>query len=176
MEDLRRLMDLDSIWTLWFWIMHIMAWSLTSHFTLGVPYDVVVQANRERDEDGPWTQHCEAMIRASVFRLVTVFDQLGPAIVGIWAFMLGSISSFAILYDHEFSVALLTLFVPLTLVYSVTVMRARAIARNGLTGQPLRNAVRSLRIWNQFCGMLGLILAAAAAIWTVISSITPLDS
>ena len=50
---LQELMNFQSFWSLWFWLTHAVAWSLASHFTMGVPYDLVVETNREEAEDGP---------------------------------------------------------------------------------------------------------------------------
>ncbi len=173
MEDLRRIMELDSLWTLWFWITHVAAWSITSHFTLGVPFDMVVQANREKNENGPWTLHCDAMIRASVFRIVTVFSRFGLAIVAIWSFILGSVLTFAVWYDNEFALALLTLFVPLTAIYTLSALRAFKMDRADLTPEDRRKALRGLRFWIQIIGILAIFGAAAAAIYTYIKDVVP---
>ncbi|MEO0388213.1 MAG: hypothetical protein AAF281_11895 [Pseudomonadota bacterium] len=174
MDDLRRLMDFDSLWTLWFWITHVMAWSLTSHFTMGVPFDMVVQANREQNKNGPWTTHCDAMIRASIFRLNAVFDRFGTAIVATWSFLIASLATSGVFFQIEFALALVTLLGPLTIIFSLTTWQARRMGAADLSPAGLRDGVRRLRFWNQVCGVVGIVLAATAAVWNIARTVTPI--
>ncbi|QHQ34675.1 hypothetical protein [Algicella marina] len=164
MNGFYEIMNLESLWTLWFWIVHVVAWSMTSHFVLGVPFDAVLQANREKEEFGPWARHTDAMLRASIFRIVTYFRRSGAWIVGVWSFVLASLFTFALLWDNEFSIALLTVFLPLTAIYTITIRWALWIDANEFDPAELRLIVRKLRFWIQLFGVLAIIVAAACAI------------
>lgn len=174
MDEIREIMNLESLWTLWFWIMHVIAWSMTSHFVLGVPFDVIVQANREKDEAGPWTFHADAMIRASVFRVVSYFRKMGTVIVGVWSFLIGSLLTFAILFQNEFCMAALTFMLPLTAIYAVSIRWALWIDGTELGPTELRQAVRRLRFWVQLFGVIAVILAGAIAVYFWVQTHVPI--
>ncbi len=166
-------MNLESLWTLWFWIMHVIAWSMTSHFVLGVPFDAVLQANREKEEGGPWAHHADAMLRASVFRIVTYFKRLGTVLVGVWSFVIGSLLTCAILFSNEFCIAALTLLIPLTAIYGISVRWALWIDQSDFDPAELRKVVRRLRFWIQLFGVFGVMSAGANAVYYWIQTHVP---
>ncbi|MGJ8597444.1 MAG: hypothetical protein ACSHW3_16395, partial [Sulfitobacter sp.] len=45
-QTLFELIDMRSFSNLWFWIVLAVVWSTTSHYGLGVPYDMVLRAKR----------------------------------------------------------------------------------------------------------------------------------
>lgn len=173
MEELRLLLDFSSFWTIWFWIAHVVTWSLASHYTLSVPFDMIIRANRAEDESGDWARHCEATILAALFRIVTMFNRFGTIIVAIWFFLLSVLATFAFWFDQEFSAALFTILGPLTLLYGISVWRAFKLDAAGLRGQELRDAVRRQRLINQGIGLLGIIFASVMAIFEILKTISP---
>ncbi len=165
-------MDRDSFWTLWFWIMHVVAWSMASHFTMGVPFDMVSEAQREKTEDGPWHRATEALIQAQVFRFTTYTARFGAIMVGVSAFLNSVLLTLATLGDLEFARAMLTLFLPLTVIYVVTVRGALAIRRADLRGDALLLKVKRMRLVNQLIGLLGVSMAVILAIFEAYRNIT----
>jgi len=167
-ELLDDLMDFSSFWTVWFWITHVIAWSMASHFTLGVPFDMVQEADRESGEDGPWVQATEAMIQAQVFRFASYSSRFGTLMAGVSAFLLTVCFSLGILSDVEMARAALTFFIPLTLMYCLGVRFARKVEAQGLTGADLRKRYRLLRLLNQLVGLLAIFMAVALAIYQAV--------
>lgn len=173
MTAIRELMSFDSFWTLWFWICHVAAWSLASHFTMGVPYDMVQEANREKTESGPWAQAAEAMILAQVFRFTTIARHYGTLLTGFTAFILAMIATLATLADLEFARALGTIMFPLALIYALTIRTAERIDRDAPRGRALRVRVRNQRLVNQFVGLLGITSAVGLALLEAIRDMNP---
>lgn len=171
MEILDDLMNFSSFWTLWFWIAHVIAWSMASHFTLGVPFDIVQEADREAGEDGPWVHAAEAMIHAQAFRFASYGRRFGPLMTGVSAFIISVCITLSILADLELARALLTFFVPLTLVYIVTMRFARRVEADGLTGAALRKKLRMQRLVNQLIGLLAIAMAVMFAIYQAVRDI-----
>lgn len=174
MSVLRELMVLESIWTIWFWIAHAVAWSMASHFAMGVPWDMVLQANREKDEDGPWSRAADGMIRAQVFRFTEIGQRFGTGLVGVTAFVLAAAGTLAVQAELEFARAALTFLVPLTAIYALSFRTATRMKVQALAGRPLRDEVRKQRFWNQFIGVLAIAGAAATGVWQFLSNLTPL--
>ena len=173
MTTLRELMDFSSFWTVWFWVTHVIAWSMASHFTLGVPFDAIIQANREK-EPGPWSEAVEGMAQAQVYRFSFFYDRYGVALTAISTFLLTLLATLGFWTDVELARALLTILLPLTLIYLLS-MRVALRARDaGLTGTELRRAITRQRFWNQLVGVLAVFFAVCLAVWEVARNITPM--
>ncbi|MEM8868863.1 MAG: hypothetical protein AAGE38_00565 [Pseudomonadota bacterium] len=171
MDIIRELMNFNSFWTIWFWLLHVVAWSMASHFTLGVPFDMVIEANRENDEQGPYARATEALILAQVFRFNALFKRYGAVLVGFTAFLLAVLVTLGTLGGSEFARAVFTLMLPLTLIYVFTIRFAARIDRDGLRGAGLRKALGRQRLLNQLIGVLGISLAVILAVHQVVQNI-----
>lgn len=165
-------MNLDSVWTLWFWITHVIAWSMASHFALGVPYDMVLEAQRKRDGHEDWEQASEAMILAQVFRFVSYSRRFGPSVVGVSMFIVSALLTLATMADMEFARALLTLFGPLILIYIFTIRTALRIDAAQDRGEALFRRLKIQRLINQFIGLIAIASAVMLAIFEAVDDLT----
>ncbi len=173
METLSEFMIFESFWSVWFWAVHVMAWSLAAHFAMGVPWDMVLEANREAREDGPWAQATEAMILAQVFRFTTLFRRLGVLVTGSAAFLASVLVTLGTLGQAEMARALASLILPLVLIYTLTVRTAFAIERDAPRGAALRRRIRNQRLANQAVGLLAIACAVALAVWEALRTMVP---
>ena len=173
METVRELMNFSSFWTIWFWIAHIVAWSMASHFALGGPFDMIMEANREKDDDGPWSRATENLILAQVFRFHSMGRKYGTALTAISAFILSVLATMCFYPQMEFARALLTILGPLTLIYFLSIRTVDRIEAEQPRGRALRDAVRRQRFWNQVVGLLAVLMATVAAIAEFVRGITP---
>ncbi|MEM8657896.1 MAG: hypothetical protein AAGF22_07350 [Pseudomonadota bacterium] len=169
MDIVRELMNFNSFWTIWFWLAHVVAWSMASHFTLGVPFDMVVEANREKEEGGPYARATDAMIQAQIFRFTTLFRRYGMLLSGSTAFLIAVLLTLGTLGDSEFARAMLSIMIPLTLIYIFTIRFAIRMEREGLSGATLRKALGKQRLINQLFGLLGISMAVLLAMYQAIS-------
>lgn len=164
-------LEFRSFWNIWFWAAVVLSWSATSHFILGVPYDLIVRANRE---GGAWSEHCDALAHAQIFRLTRAFEEYGAAITCIVFFGLGAVGSLAFYLDWEAARALFVLLLPLTLVHGFTVPLAFRLKRDNVRGAALRKALGWRRFWHQVAGLFAIILVTAAAVWELVRNTTPI--
>lgn len=171
MHSLMQYMDLDSFWSIWFWFAHAVVWSLISHFPMSVPFDMIIQANRADDETAPVSIHCEAMIRAGVFRIVSLFEKHGYLIVGAWCFVLSVLGTLAIWFRVELALATMTFFGPITIIYSFVIWSAYRMHNGDLTGPALRNAVKRQRLFAQGVGLLAIIMSGAIAVTLMLGNL-----
>ncbi|MSU89951.1 hypothetical protein GE300_10055 [Rhodobacteraceae bacterium 2CG4] len=174
MDIVREFMSPDSFWTLWFWIAHVVAWSMASHFAMGVPYDMIVEANRETAEDGPWARATEAMILAQAFRFTAMARRFGVAAAAAVAFLLSMLVTLGLHTDIEFARAVATILGPLTLIYVLTVRTAFRIEQTHARGAALRRMIRTQRLQNQMIGLMAIAIAVAVAVWEVMRNIVPI--
>lgn len=169
MEEIMIMVRFDSLWSVWFWIAHVVSWSLLGHFPMAVPYDMVTVANRAGDETSPAAVHCQAMIDAAVWRIVTIFRRIGPLVTGSWFFILSVIGTLGFGFKQELALAVLTILGPMTLVYVFAIHTAFRIDATGARGAEARGLLRRQRLISQIIGLFAIINAAALAVIQVVS-------
>ncbi|SMH55325.1 component of SufBCD complex [Maritimibacter sp. HL-12] len=152
-----ELIDMRSFSNLWYWIALAVVWSTTSHWVIGVPWDMVQRAARH---GGDAERDLEDMVRINVNRLFYIAN-----ISGLWLVMLaaGLLTSLALLgfwYWIEFAQAVFLLAGPLTIVGALSLRSARLIRAGELTGAPLRKRMHRHRVQTQFVGMFSVFITA----------------
>ncbi len=152
-----ELIDMRSFSNLWYWIALAVLWSSTSHFVLGVPFDMAVRAQRH---GGEAERDFEDMVRLSVNRILYI-----ARVGGVWLsifvpFVLAGLATLGFWYDIEFAQAVFLLGAPLVIVGVITVSAARRIERDRPTGKALRRLLVRTRFWVQLVGMVSIFVTA----------------
>ncbi len=160
--DLLHYMDTTSFWSLWYWILTVVTWSMTSHWTIGVPYDAVVRADKQ---GGVFVDHLEALVDINVHRLLYYFERGGAYFAGFLGFVLAALATLGIYLGSEVAFALLMLLAPLSLVMLFSIRFAFRVRREGWCGAELRKRLRWRRFWNQMIGTLAISASASVAVW-----------
>lgn len=161
------LIELKSFWNLWYWALVVVTWSMTAHWTLGVPFDVIVRANRK---GGIFAEHCEAIAQINIYRLTYLFDRAGVALSASAAFLLAVIGTLGFFQGLEVFMALFLILAPLSLVMALSVRFAFRAQTQGWSGEALRKKLLLRRFWNQVIGMLSVMLTTAAGVVTQLQS------
>ena len=126
-----------------------MVWSTTSHWVLGVPYDMVLRARR----NGGQTQiDLEDMVRINVNRLLYI-GRVSGLWLGLLCFTLTSLALLAFCYDVEFAQAVFLLAFPMTFVGAEPVDRT-ADCRRAAPGELLRERLSTAPFVTQIIGMV----------------------
>ena len=151
-----EVLDLGSFSSIWYWIGLAVMWSVASHFTLGVPYDIV-----RRSRSDPQAAEDMADLARITTRRLTVFDDRA-ALAGVGAFtaMLTMLALIGFGYGGEMAQALFFMFFPMSVVTLLSVRRARRIAAIGAVGDALRQQLMVHRRHVQLVGMLSLFVTA----------------
>lgn len=152
-----EVIDMRSFSNLWYWIGLAVVWSTTSHWVLGVPYDMVLRARRK---GGEAEVDLEDMVRINSNRILHIVQ-----VSGLWllAFICGSLTMLAMLgflYSVEFAQALFLLAFPLSIVGMLSMLTAQRIRRDGDKGEALRRRLTRHRVATQFIGMLSVFVTA----------------
>jgi len=156
------LIETTSYWNVWYWIVTVVAWSMTAHWTLGVPYDAIRQADRK---GGDFAEHCDLQAHINARRLIYYFDRGGPYFIGFVAFVLALIGGWGFYQGFEMAQAFFLLAAPLVFSSLFTIRLAYRIKEEALQGEDLRKALRRRRIWNQFIGMVAITITAIFAVY-----------
>lgn len=167
-----ELIEMTSFWSVWYWVVTVVAWSMTAHWTLGVPYDLVMAANRD---DEIFAGHCDTMVYINIYRIIYYFSKGGPYFIGFVSFFLTVLATLGFYSGYEFAMALFMLLGPLTIPMAFSVRLAYWIDRVQPLGEELRRVLRRRRLWNQVTGMFAIIMAMAVGIYHYLDSLGLFD-
>lgn len=156
-EIVRELIDLRSFSNLWYWIALAVVWSTTSHWVLGVPYDLALRARRH---GGQAELDLEMLVRINTNRLLHIGRVSGLWLLGLSCFLLTGLGILGFYYWVEFAQAVFLLAFPMTFVGLLSLSTARLIDEGSPTGEALFQRLRKHRIITQAIGMLAIFVTA----------------
>ena len=152
-----ELIDFRSFSNLWFWIALAVLWSTSSHWVLGVPYDLIQRAYRE---DGQPMQDFRDILRVNVNRILYIARRSGLVMSGFVCFVLTSLGLMAFYYDVEFAQACFLLVLPMSIVGLLTINTAKLVEAEGMERETIFRRLRIHRVSVQFIGMLSIFVTA----------------
>ncbi|MBB94008.1 MAG: component of SufBCD complex [Rhodobacteraceae bacterium] len=161
-----ELIDMRSFSNLWFWIVLAVVWSSASHWVMGIPYDMITRARRV---GGQPAEDLEAIARVYVNRLVYISDVSGLWLLGLTCFLISGLLMLGFVYGIEFAQAVVLLFCPMMMVAFLSLLTARHIAAEGLTGEDLCKRLLRHRLHTQ---MIGTVAIFVTALWGMYQNLT----
>ncbi|MEM9968169.1 MAG: component of SufBCD complex [Pseudomonadota bacterium] len=165
-QALSELIDLRSFSNVWFWIALAVVWSLTSHWILGVPFDMLLRARRD---GGQAALDLEDMVRISVNRRLAVNANTLGWNVASACFGLTVLLLLGFGYGLEFAQAAFLLAFPLAVIAVLNRMAARRIREADVVGPPLYALLSRHRRMTQFVGLLTIFVTT---IWGMYQNIS----
>lgn len=156
-QTLFELINMRSFSNLWFWIVLAVVWSATSHYGLGVPFDMVLRAKRH---GGQTATDLEDLVRINTNRLMFIAQMSGLWIAGFGCFFLTMLGLLGFVYGNEFAQALILLGFPLSLVGLLSFYTARTIREEDARGEQLRRRLTRHRLYTQIIGMIAIFVTA----------------
>lgn len=155
------LIDMRSFSNLWYWIALAVTWSSTSHWVLGVPFDMVLRARRK---GGQAAEDLVTITRVNVGRLMYIGREGGLVLAVLISFVLTSLALLGFWYRFEFAQAIFLLAFPLSIVGMKSLAAARAIERRLEQGNSDADTVARMlarhRFWVQVIGMMAITVTA----------------
>ncbi len=151
--------------TLWYWVLTVVIWSVTCHWTLGVPHDLIVRADRGSAEAA---RAVDAIAEGQAIRLCA-FAPAAPWLVGLAGFGLASLATLGFGFGSSFARGLALQAAPLALVAALNARLAIAVRRAPLHGGPLRAALSGRRFWNQVIGLSSILAAATIGAYEIVA-------
>lgn len=156
-QTLFELIDMRSFSNLWYWIVLAVVWSTSSHWVMGVPYDMVLRAKRN---GGPAQEDLEELVRIYVNRLLYIGRVSGLWLLGFACFALTMLALLGFVYWMEFAQAVFLLALPLSLVGLLSISTARLIRIEEASGERLYRRLMRHRIYTQIIGMISIFVTA----------------
>lgn len=168
-ELLNEMIDMRSFSNLWFWIALAVMWSTTSHWVIGVPYDMVIRAGRHEGRSGhnQAQEDLEDMVRVNVNRLLYISGMSGLWILGLGCFLFTVLVGLGFVYKVQLAQAVFCLLFPLSIVGVMSLNTARRIREEGATGAALRKRLTRHRIWVQVIGMVAIFVTTIYGIYQI---------
>lgn len=157
-----EVIDLRSFSNLWYWIMLGVVWSASSHWVMGVPYDMIGRARRQ---GGQAAEDLALLVRIKSQRLRYIAETAGLWLIGIVAFGLTTLLILSLAYDIEFATALLCLVGPMALVMALSMRQARIILDTAPEGEALIHRLMRHRMATQMLGMVVIFVTSLIGMW-----------
>jgi hypothetical protein len=156
------MIDLRSFSNLWYWIMLAILWSTTSHWVLGVPYDMIWRAERRR---GRFEEDLRDMVRINATRLVALADGAGDLLPAAVFFVLTVLVLLGFAYGVEFAQAVVLMLAPLSLVMALSLRAARRALAVLPETPPLYRLLWRHRLACQAIGVVSIFVTAMWGMW-----------
>lgn len=150
-----EMVDMRSFSSLWFWLAVAVYWSLSSHWVLGVPQDMIHRAHRI---GGAAVDDLETIVRINTQRLLYYAREGHVPLIALTMFLLTVLLILGFGYDIEFAQALLFFFVPAILQGLLAIRSARLIEAGQGQGEALFRRLFRHRISVQVLGMVSIFV------------------
>ena len=156
-DSIFELIDLRSFSNLWYWIALAVTWSMTSHWVLGVPFDMITRARRQ---GGTAQSDLETMVHINVARLIYIADVSGVWLAGFVGFGLTVLAVLGFFYAVEFAQALFLILAPISIVGALSLRAARHVLDGHGSGDALFRLLRRHRVLVQVIGMFSIFVTS----------------
>jgi hypothetical protein len=160
LETAFEVIDMRSFSNLWFWIALAALWSTASHYSMGVPFDMVRRAAKG---DAQALEDMWILGNIQARRLLFIADNTGTLSLAFAGFATTSLTLLGWRYDVEFAQAILLLFLPMTVVFWLSVRTARRA--QGLDAPDLGNLLAAHRRAVQGVGVVSIFLTSMWGMW-----------
>ncbi len=150
----------ESFFSVWYWALTVLIWTLVCQRTLGVPHDMVLRAARLPEV----AERVDQMARIGADRLAGIADAVGAPLAAAGGFGLAALAVFGFWNGIEAAKAVFLLAFPLALVWAGGVRLARQVRGARLSGEPLRARLTRRRALNQLIAIAAILAAAFAAL------------
>ncbi|RUS60505.1 component of SufBCD complex [Pseudorhodobacter sp. E13] len=157
-----ELIDLRSFSNLWYWIALAVLWSTTSHWVLGVPFDMVGRARRA---GGETAEDLHALVGINARRLLFIARVSGLWLIGLMAFFFTMLIVLGFVYWVEFAQAVFLLLAPMVIVGALSLSTAQEITLQELEGEALYRRLGRHRMTVQAIGMVSIFITSLWGMW-----------
>ncbi len=152
-----ELIDMRSFSNLWFWIVLAVTWSSASHWTMGVPYDMVVRARRV---GGQLEIDLLDIVRINTNRMLYYVEASGMVMLAMACFVFTALATLGFYYWVEFAQAVFLLLFPLVIVTFINIFHARRLRRHELTLERVSKTLSRCRLYTQIIGMISILVTS----------------
>lgn len=165
-ESIFSLLDPRSFSSLWYWIMVGLIWTNVMNRPLGVPLDMIRDAQAGDDQAA---SDVHALTDMSIRRRNQMLASLGYWRAAVWSFSLTVLALLAIRYRLELAQAILLVAAPLGLTAYLTDRASARITRETSTGQDLYKRLLRLKLFIQVVAFSSVFFTA---VWGMLHTLS----
>jgi hypothetical protein len=148
--------------SIWYWVLHVVVWTLVCYRTLGVPHDMLLRARRVPEV----AARVDVLAQLSVERIAGIHDDAGVPIAAGAGFALAALGVLGFLSGLEFAQAAFVLLLPLAAIGYSKLRLALFLRRRRIVGPRLVLILARRRFWHQLIAVLAMLGALTVA-WTL---------
>jgi len=145
--------------SLWYWVLHVVIWTLACSRTLGVPHDMLLRAR----SDPATAERVDVLARLACERIGGIHDRVGVPLAAVAGFLLAATGALGFGSGIETAQAAFAILLPLAVVSYSKLRLALAVRRKAMAGPELVLALARRRVWHQFIAICAMLAAAAVA-------------
>jgi hypothetical protein len=157
-----ELIDFRSFSNLWFWIALAVLWSTTSHWIIGVPFDMVVRARKHGGEAAEDLHH---LVAINARRLLFIARVSGLWLIAIAAFVFTVLVVLGFVYRIEFAQAVFLLLAPMAIVGALSLSTAQHLVSTQMEDEDLFRRLTRHRMAVQAIGMVSIFITSLWGMW-----------
>jgi hypothetical protein len=146
-----------TFFSVWYWLLTAVFWSMFSYFTFGVPFDIIRRATVLGGEDA---ELCDRLTRRNLQRIDQGVESYGVYVAAILGFLFSTLLVSAFVVGSEVAQGLFFMLAPAGIGFFFSLRNGRRILKSELQPEELRAAVMRQRRTNQFIGAVGVIVCA----------------
>lgn len=168
LQTIFDLINMRSFSSLWYWIAMAVVWSTTSHWVLGVPFDMVLRARRK---GGIAAEDLVTLTTINVRRLMTIGREAGMTLAVVISFLLSMMVVLGFGYHMEFAQALSLLALPLSVVGLLslrTAARLEPVLAAGTDAETISRVLTRHRVAVQ---AVGLVAITITSLWGMLQNL-----
>ena len=156
-SSLFEIIDMRSFSNLWYWIGLAVLWSSVGHWTMGVPYDLLVRARRV---GGQAERDFLDIVRINCNRILYIVDVSGLVILALSCFIFTGLATLGFYYGVEFAQAVFLLLFPVCIVMLINIRAARKLRQGEGTLEAAGKVLTRSRIYTQIIGMISILITS----------------
>lgn len=168
LQTIFELINMRSFSSLWYWIAMAVLWSTTSHWVLGVPFDMVLRARRR---GGIAAEDLVVLTTINVRRLMTIGREAGMALAVVVSFLLSMLVVLGFGYRMEFAQALSLLALPLAVVGLLSLRTAARLEPVLAAGSDAETVSRVLTRHRVAVQAVGLVAITVTSLWGMLQNL-----
>jgi hypothetical protein len=146
--------------SIWYWVLHIVVWTLACTRTLGVPHDMLLRARRMPDI----AVRVDILAGLAAERIGGIYDRAGIAIAAATGFVLAAFAALGFGSGLEVAQAAFALLLPLAIIGYSKLRLGLHIRRRRLAGPRLVLLLARRRLLHQAIGVLAMLGALGLAL------------
>lgn len=159
---LLRIIASASFDSAWYWVLHVVVWTLVCARTLGAPHDMLLRARR----DPAVAERVELLAGLGAERIAGIHERAGVPLAAAAGFVLAALAGLGFLTGLEGAQAAFMLLAPLAAV-AYSKLRLALFLRGRRVQRPrLVLILARRRFWHQAIAVVAM-LAAAAVAWSL---------